>query len=769
MTLNIINNNFIELINKDPPVTFPYELDNFQKNAVNSIEKDHNVLVTAHTSAGKSTVAEYAIAKAISENKKVIYTSPIKTLSNQKYCDFCNSYDSVGILTGDIKQNPDAKILVMTTEILRNMLFRSHELIKELYCVIFDEVHYINDTDRGHVWEETILMLPKNILLVMLSATIENPEKLANWILMKGKDVDLIGTKYRPVPLSHNIYFDNKIINLMGNDKNFNSKLYSSMESDIHKFYKKYINPQTLINEVVDKVEEQLLYPCIFFCYSRQKCESYAKMISREIVSHEEVRDINKIINKYLKGMFKNYERLAQTQSLIKLLSKGIGYHHSGLVHPLKEIQEILFSKGLIKILFATETFSVGVNMPTRLVVFTELTKFDGNINDFRYLNTSEYLQMAGRAGRRGKDTEGTVIYVPLKDPPLCYELKKILTGNSVNINSKLKLNSKFLLKVIQSDEFNVSDFMNKSLLGGENTNKNNSLKDEFKNLKDEVEGLKLMKYDENVDVYFRLEKELKTARVNRKKKIEKQIRDIVSDNKVKNKINTKKNFNKKVDRINELDQIINNNSLLLELKISKDFLQETDFINSSNKNICDLTKEDLTKKGFMASDVNECNEILLVEMIDQCYLDDLDVSEIFGLLAIFLTDRMDEEVIISDLSITDLMKTRLYETGDLNLKLDEKALKFRLNYEAYLTLSFVVPAYMWAKGIDFKEIYETCGIEMYEGNFVKNVMKILNICNEIVNVCQMIGKSELIEKLENIESLILRDIVSFDSIYLLN
>ena len=211
MTLNIINNNFIELINKDPPITFPYELDNFQKNAVNSIEKDHNVLVTAHTSAGKSTVAEYAIAKAISENKKVIYTSPIKTLSNQKYCDFCNSYDSVGILTGDIKQNPDANILVMTTEILRNMLFRSHELIKELYCVIFDEVHYINDTDRGHVWEETILMLPKNILLVMLSATIENPEKLANWILMKGKDVDLIGTKYRPVPLSHNIYFDNKI------------------------------------------------------------------------------------------------------------------------------------------------------------------------------------------------------------------------------------------------------------------------------------------------------------------------------------------------------------------------------------------------------------------------------------------------------------------------------------------------------------------------------------------------------------------------------
>ena len=171
MSFNIKIQN-TNLINDNPPITFPYELDTFQKNAINSIEEGNNVLVTAHTSAGKSTVAEYGIAKAIELNKKVIYTSPIKTLSNQKYCDFCKLYDSVGILTGDIKQNPDASILVMTTEILRNMLFRSNELINELYCVIFDEVHYINDIDRGHVWEETILMLPKNILLIMLSATI---------------------------------------------------------------------------------------------------------------------------------------------------------------------------------------------------------------------------------------------------------------------------------------------------------------------------------------------------------------------------------------------------------------------------------------------------------------------------------------------------------------------------------------------------------------------------------------------------------------------
>ena len=207
----------------------------------------------------------------------------------------------------------------------------------------------------------------------------------------------------------------------------------------------------------------------------------------------------------------------------------------------------------------------------------------------------------------------------------------------------------------------------------------------------------------------------------------------------------------------------------MLELSISRNFLVDTGFINKTNKNLIELSKEDLTKKGFMATEINECNEVLLIDMIDKGYFDDLDVYEIFGILAVFLTDKMDEEVIISDLNITDLMKIRIREIGDLNIKLDVIALNYRLRYDAYLTLSFIVPAYMWVKGVDFKEIYEKNSIEMYEGNFVKNIMKILNICNEMIHVCEMVGKTDIIEKMENIESLVLRDIVSFDSIYLLN
>jgi len=297
------------------------------------------------------------------------------------------------------------------------------------------------------------------------------------------------------------------------------------------------------------------------------------------------------------------------------------------------------------------------------------------------------------------------------------------------------------------------------------------SLKDEYKKLKDNIDSMHIDKLNniEDINKIIRLEKELKGARANRKRKIEGQIKNMLKDNKIANSLNIKKSYLSKLDRLNELDQMINRNTLLLELNLSKRFLIDLGFINKSTKEIIDLSQEDLSKKGFMATEVNECNEILLVEMIDQGYFDELDICEIFGLLAVFLTDKMEEEIIISDLDITDIMKVRIREIGDLNIKIDEIALNYRLNYNAYLTLTFVVPAYMWAKGIDFKEIYEKNSIEMYEGNFVKNIMKILNICNEIVNVCEMIGKTELIEKMENIESLILRDIVSFDSIYLLN
>ena len=765
-----------DIINENPPITFPYELDNFQKHAANSIDDGHHVLVTAHTSAGKSTVAEYAIAKAGKLGKKVIYTSPIKTLSYQKYYDFCKTYDSVGVLTGDIKQNPDADLLIMTTEILRNMLFRSNDLIDQLYCVIFDEVHYINDRDRGHVWEETLIMLPKNIQIIMLSATINNPEKLANWISLKGIDVDLIGTKLRPVPLIHHLFYNENIVKIMGNNSDFSIDKYTEIESYYKKLYtsKVRVKPNTLINGLVQYLKERELFPCIFFSYSRKKCEQYADMIGTNIfVTHEESSKISFVIDKYLKGMFKNYDRLVQTQHLIKLLVKGIGFHHSGLVHPLKEIQEILFSRGLIKILFATETFAVGVNMPTRTVIFTELSKYDGYANDFRNLTTAEYLQMAGRAGRRGKDTEGTVIYLPLKPPPRCDEMRKILTGNSVSIKSKLKLNTKFLMKIIQTDNFKVENFIDCSLLGGENKISVDATKIKYHKLKEELDKYKIevidnLRFTDDINTIFRLENEMKSSRPNKQRKLLGQINNL-KNNSVNNELNIKKSYLEKVNKLNELEVSISNNSLFIELSISRNFLSELGFISVTDKGLQELSKVDLTRKGLMAAEVNECNEILLTEIIDNNYLDEMSFEDIFGTLAIFIEEKNNDEILISDLDITQDMKWTIKQIGSLNVKLDDCALSHSIQYNPYLSLSFIECAYMWAKGDDFNDIYKNMKVEMYEGNFVKNIIKIYNICNEIIYISEIVGNTILIEKLQNLESKVLRDIVSFDSIYLLS
>jgi superfamily II RNA helicase len=764
-----------EVLNKDPPIIFPYELDTFQKNAINSIEEGNHVLVTAHTSAGKTTIAQYAISKALADGKKVVYTSPIKTLSNQKYFDFKQEYESVGILTGDIKQNPEADCIVMTTEILRNMLFRGNEFISELEYVIFDEVHYINDRDRGHVWEETIVMLPKHIKIIMLSATIQNSKSFAEWIaLIKNHNVDLISTPFRPIPLKHYIYHNNNKHLILNENNKFNPIIYQKIYSEYIKKFKLRKSYKNGFNKFIIFLKQKNLFPCIFFCFSRKKCEEYARSATNKLTTYEEESEINNIINKYMTGIFKDYDKLEQTQTLRKVLANGYGFHHSGLVHPLKEIQEILFSKGLIKILFATETFAVGVNMPTRTVIFTDLSKYDGYINGMRDLNTSEYIQMAGRSGRRGKDKHGTVIYYPIRDILQRHEIMRMMTGSTATIKSKLKLNTQFLLKILQSSEQQIGNFVSKSLLGVEDSKSNNSLEVKYKDclekIKKKEEVMKL--YDNNNDEitrYFELFNKVGTVRGNKIKKIERELSIMREDYKLMKVITMHKEYNKLVEETRKLDECIKSNTLHLELEVTKKYLMDIEFIRETDKTLIELDKSDLTKKGIIGSEINECNEILLTGIIESEMLNKLSIEEICAVLAIFIETNDDNICSVGDLKISDNAKDVLYKISEYNIHLDKIAIKHNLDYNPYITLNFVMPMYQWASGMELREIYQLNSLELYEGNFVKSVTKILNICNEIIHVCEITGKTVLVEKLQNIESLLLRDVVSFDSIYVNN
>lgn len=414
---------------KGPAKEYNFKLDTFQQEAVNYIEKGESVLVAAHTSAGKTATAEYAIAKSLRDGQRVIYTSPIKALSNQKYRDLQEEFTDVGLMTGDMTINPNATCLIMTTEILRSMLYRGSEVVREVAWVIFDEVHYMRDKERGIVWEESIILLPHKVRFLFLSATIPNAKEFVGWIAkIHHQPCHVVYTDYRPTPLQHFVFpmgaeglylvvdeksrfrednFQKAMAMLQLPDTSGGSVDAGGSGSKRKKTSSKGGN--TDLFKIVRLIMERNLDPCIVFSFSKKDCETYALQMARlDFNNAEEKQLVEQVFSNALEALSEDDQQLPQVQTLLPLLKNGVGIHHGGLLPILKEIIEILFQEGLIKCLFATETFSIGINMPAKTVVFTTTRKFDGK--DFRWLTSGEYIQMSGRAGRRGKDDKGIVI-----------------------------------------------------------------------------------------------------------------------------------------------------------------------------------------------------------------------------------------------------------------------------------------------------------------------------------------------------------------------
>ena len=472
---------------------YPFPLSSFQKYALEAIVEGNHILVTAHTGSGKTLPAEFAIEYFVSQGKKVIYTSPIKALSNQKFHEFGIKYPDIsfGILTGDIKTNPEASVLIMTTEILMNTLYMKKQKTEtnpnpnlamfemdfenELACVIFDEVHYINDQDRGKVWEETIMMLPRHVQMVMLSATIDAPEKFASWCETRGdrhsevseKIVYLTTTHERVVPLTHysfitctnGIFKTIKDKTLEAEIKNVTNTLHTIQDAkgkfDEINFLKikktlglfenknHFVKRQHVLNTVSKHMVDNNMLPAICFVLSRKALEQCAREVSTVLLEDDSKvpyivqRECEQILRKL--PNYQEYLELPEYVNMVSLLEKGIGIHHAGIMPVLREMVELLFSKGYIKLLFATETFAVGINMPTKTVLFTDVNKFDGS--GMRMLMSHEYTQMAGRAGRRGIDTVGHVIHLPnlYRDLDMT-SFKTMMKGQPQRLTSKFKI-----------------------------------------------------------------------------------------------------------------------------------------------------------------------------------------------------------------------------------------------------------------------------------------------------------------------------------------
>ncbi|XP_038845595.1 exosome RNA helicase MTR4-like [Salvelinus namaycush] len=459
---------------------YPFILDPFQREAILCIDNNQSVLVSAHTSAGKTVCAEYAIALALRGKQRVIFTSPIKALSNQKYREMYEEFQDVGLMTGDVTINPTASCLVMTTEILRSMLYRGSEVMREVSWVIFDEIHYMRDAERGVVWEETIILLPDNVHYVFLSATIPNAKQFAEWICHLHKQpCHVVYTDFRPTPLQHYIFPAggdglHLVVDENGEfrEENFNTAMQvlrdtgdSGGSSGGGKWDTKGRKGGTRgpsnVFKIVKMIMEKNFQPVIIFSFSKKECEAYALQVSKlDFNTDEEKQLVEEVFNNAVDCLSDDDKKLPQVENVLPLLKRGIGIHHGGLLPILKETIEILFSEGLIKALFATETFAMGINMPARTVLFTSARKFDGK--DFRWITSGEYIQMSGRAGRRGMDERGIVIFmVDEKMSPAVG--KQLLKGSADPLNSAFHLTYNMVLNLLRVEEINPEYMLEKS------------------------------------------------------------------------------------------------------------------------------------------------------------------------------------------------------------------------------------------------------------------------------------------------------------------
>lgn len=788
---------------KDLACSFPFPLDPFQKHAIKAIHEGNNVLVTAKTGSGKTMVGEYLIHHCLRKGKRVFYTTPIKSLSNQKFHDLKKMFPSVGIMTGDIKYRPDADVLIMTTEILRNLLYKQGSVTQNLGItgqisleglggVVFDEVHYINDRERGKVWEETMILLKPDIQQVLLSATIDHPELFASWLAdLKQKEVYLLSTSYRIVPLVHQVLLDNKPLTIMDNKEVFYEDAYKrwldwrTTKGKDAEEKKRQVQARKLggyedpvvkstgglasfphqLNQCVEMLREKELMPALFFVFSRAGCEKYAKLVQGSLIPPIDSASIEHIWNFHLHSHKELLEHLPQAHQLLELCKRGIAYHHSGLLPILREIVEILFGKGLLKCLFATETFAVGINMPTKTVVFLDYEKYSDESNGLRILRTDEYIQMAGRAGRRGKDTMGYVFYLPQRDPIHLGEAKMMMTGKKSAITSQMDFGYDFLLKTLQSKNIRWMDILQNSYWNQQLNLQKKTFEDEVLRVDKLIQEFP-MTQQEILDCKKRneLEEKMKVAKNKALRQVVKEFQTVTELYKDPVWANLIHKYNRYLQYHSELQEYKRN---LAEIEDSIHSLIEPRLKLLQHWGFLDESME-LTDLGIYATEINEGHQILMAFAYDEKLCEQMSQSEFVAFLAVFLNEGSEEFFDAESLHIPSGVKDAIYKIEDWakDCQADEdKFLGPQKRNIWTLQSTWVEPIYRWFQGENIAVICQD--YEVYEGNFVRNILKVGNMVEEWMNLATYTKNVGMLQVLEGLHEKLVRDIVKPDSLYL--
>ena len=886
---------------------YPFLLSSFQKFAIESIVEGNHILVTAHTGSGKTLPAEFAIEHFAKKGKKVIYTSPIKALSNQKFYEFTHKFPNIsfGILTGDIKTNPEADVLIMTTEILMNTLYAKNrketftetkvntkvntnttmfemDFENELACVIFDEIHYINDQDRGRVWEETIMMLPHHVQMVMLSATLDSPEKFALWCENRGqsdyksvalenvaletkdqsvelealepinKIVYLTTTYERVIPLTHYSFITctqgifkiikdkelekeimknvNTLHVVQDSKGNFNDTNYMRIQNTLKIFQYKnhYVKRHHVLNSVAKYMVEHNMLPAICFVLSRKALEQCAKDITTNLLEDDSKvpytirRECEQIIRKL--PNYQEYLNLPEYVNMVSLLEKGVAIHHAGIMPILREMVELLFSKGYIKLLFATETFAVGINMPTKTVIFTDVNKFDGTGS--RPFYSHEYTQMAGRAGRRGIDTVGHVIHLTNLFRNIDQiTLKTMLKGKPQTLVSKFKISYNLLLNLIDIGETNYTKYAKRSMIQNDIDITMEGQNDSIRKLQSEIDNMSLVLNNcktpiETANKYIDLQHARITSVNKKRKEIDRNIQQITDTWKtVEKDIEIVLNYNLKKNMLTKLNDDLIATETTLETNVGKviKMLRDNYFIREEMEEglkECETPVKEcenpvkggfnpvkvgfnpvkggltlveggfnpvkecenpvLSLKGRIATNLREVHCLIFAELIHSGKFKQFGAKEIVGILSCFTNISVLEEKRYI-LPRSDYIKVNdcVTEINDMYQKQLELELKNQIDTGIDYSIHFDLIDYSikWCEtnnDVDCKILLNEIGEnkDIFLGEFIKAILKINNITSEMEKVAEFMGDLEFLSVLKQVPQLTLKFVATNQSLY---
>jgi superfamily II RNA helicase len=808
---------------------YSYPLHDFQKWSIKGIVDGQHILVCAPTGSGKTLPGEFALNYFHSKGKKTIYTSPIKALSNEKFYNFTKKYPhiSIGLITGDIKTNPDADVLIMTTEILLNKLYqiKSKSLIpsssisfemdieNELGCVVFDEIHMINDESRGHVWEQCIMMLPPQIQMIGLSATLDDPEKFAYWLENRGesskfseKEVFLTKKLIRAVPLIHYSFITaTNGVNKAIKDKAIQEEIRKSINkpfviqdatgsfNDIQyqttakmlKLFEKHdirVKRQHVLNKVTEYLVENEMLPALCYVFSRKQLEKCAEELTTNLqefdtkVPYTIDRECEQIIRKL--PNYEEYLHLPEYVNMVKLLRKGVGIHHAGLMPILREMTELLFARGVIKILFCTETMSVGINLPVKTTIFTDVNKFNGET--IRQLYSHEYTQAAGRAGRLGLDSVGHVIHLNNLFRNIdSVNYKQMMNGKPQILTSKFKISYNLLLNLLDIGDNGLVKFASRSMVTGDLDSQMKQIYYKINNLTAELDNIK--SYSNNLRTPIEVLQqfiELQKNRINsvnkKRKEIDRQLLQINDNYKhiEQDKISYQK-ISIKQNEINDLQKQMETTNSYIKSGIGcvLNLLKEENYIEGDFN---DETSLKLTLKGKIASQLREVHCLVFSKLLEDKTIDTLSSKQLVALFSIFTNINVQEDLKDNCPKSDDetvqkivILLTELY--SDYHKKETLYNINTGFEYNIHYDLLNYIEEWCQCENVeDCKLILQKIGTEkeIFLGEFVKSLLKINNISSEMEKIAEMTGNISFLSKLKEIPNMTLKYVVTNQSLY---